>query len=446
LNERAFETQLAIMFFIAIDRGIEDVEGMSGHHMASSVAATSRVSFRFLGQALAAFHGAVRVSDEGMLAWSAESGAALDVVRGLFPDADHVDDQLEWLRTAARHVASTMCTNAAVRVIVPPLARWFPANIQKSVSRQVPDAVYRAPRPPTTAGEVDVLLREYGTSIDEILARLPLSDDAAVRLAGSIAEGHGHPRSDIDLIVLVRDLPQASFSAVDLFAGHREMTPGATRTGNLIGVEYLTDRALADLRRRQDEYERALELLASDGRSRAARVQAWQWLRSLHGWAGGEKYVSMALMTPVLRDGSTAAHWTRALSLETWCSAMIVSHLLEHERLWLRAQMHRAGHPTVAAAFGRGAWEQLFQAYLVSRGTVRWKPRWILDAVRQLDDPPLFACARRAIFPRPDEAEPYLRWTEREAPSLIGRIAEQAPDALRPLMDQLAPCSAPAYD
>jgi len=249
-----------------------------------------------------------------------------------------------------------------------------------------------------------------------------------------------------ELIVLVRDLPQASFSAVDLFAGHREMTPGATRTGNLIGVEYLTDRALADLRRRQDEYERALELLASDGRSRAARVQAWQWLRSLHGWAGGEKYVSMALMTPVLRDGSTAAHWTRALSLETWCSAMIVSHLLEHERLWLRAQMHRAGHPTVAAAFGRGAWEQLFQAYLVSRGTVRWKPRWILDAVRQLDDPPLFACARRAIFPRPDEAEPYLRWTEREAPSLIGRIAEQAPDALRPLMDQLAPCSAPAYD
>jgi hypothetical protein len=82
----------------------------------------------------------------------------------------------------------------------------------------------------------------------------------------------------------------------------------------------------------------------------------------------------------------------------------------------------------------------------VSRGTVRWKPRWILDAVRQLDDPALFAYARRAIFPRPDEAEAYLQWTEREAPSLVGRIAEQAPDGLRPLMDRLAPCSAPAYD
>jgi Putative transposase len=69
-----------------------------------------------------------------------------------------------------------------------------------------------------------------------------------------------HSRSDIDLAVLTRERPATMpFSIASVTPGHFEIVPGRTPSGNLIAVEYLTDRVLAARKAQQDEYQRALE-------------------------------------------------------------------------------------------------------------------------------------------------------------------------------------------
>jgi hypothetical protein len=416
LHASGLPLQLALLYVATFYRSLEDVEGMTGVHMSTAVALAARIAFAQLGRALAGAEGALRNSEQAMLEWARTRGPEVEAefARGLFPDVAAVDAHVQWLRdTQASHIRG-LRRNWLFRLLLREADRWVDTNAAPALKRNLRDDEYVAPPVPRDTAALDATLDQYRTSAADLAAMTPCADDAAIRITGSIAEGWGHARSDLDLIVLTSDVPALPSISASIVEGHYECKLGSTPAGNGVWVEYLTDEVLdrladwtagtrADL---TGEPEGAVERLRAVRSSPMARL------------------VHRSMLSLPLRDGACARGWEERLSVETYAAAMVTSNLLEYWVLRRRAEAYAARDSLSALALGRRAWSYALLALLASRGTFVWGgERWIPSGLARLGDPDLAARARRGLLPAPDESgAAYLAWLDEQVRGILGAI------------------------
>jgi hypothetical protein len=425
LDEWMLALQLTLVGNVYVNRFLEDVEGMCGVHMSSAVATAAVIANRGIGQAVAAFHGAMRTSEDALLSWSARADPQLheDLLRGFFPDPDQMDAHLHWLRAAVARWRDWLQRHWVPRLVMPLVGRSIPSDTSATNQRSLPDGDYRIRKPPATVAEVDRLLRDYATSVEALLEMIQAPADGSVRLVGSLAEGHGHPRSDIDLVVLLRTTHVGSLPGVSTTAGHSEVAVGKTPTNTHVAVDFLTDASLATLRDWQDENARALDVLAADRPQPLDRiVPALGRLRAIHAQGRLAKLFQRAMFGVVLRDGDASTPWRDTLSVPLFASALVFAHYTEYRALWRRVELSPTPRTPGVMLIARAACVELLLAYLAGRGRFLLRRRWLLPAIAELDDPTLLAFARRAIFPRPTDVESYLDWLALESTRLTSRL------------------------
>ncbi len=195
LNRWQLPFQFTTLLFIYYKRGMEDVEGLFGHHMDSTVAVISRETVNLMGRTIGNFHGTVLPSEGALLEWSRVHVPSLyaDLVRGLFVAPENMDAHIGWLRDFSARVDDLLGEHWLFRCVVALSAHWIPNDLTPTTRTSLPDAAYR-PRPaPVTPEALSSVFQEYVTSTDELLSRFPLPPDAVVRLGGSLAEGASLP-------------------------------------------------------------------------------------------------------------------------------------------------------------------------------------------------------------------------------------------------------------
>jgi hypothetical protein len=429
LNQHRLAFQLVVSHLMNVDGGLSDVEGMTGIHMASSVATTSRFLMESLAQAVAAARGHVRTSEAGILEWAEESDPRVfdDCVRGLFPVPQDIDRHVRWLRRTIDAYRRELARHWLLRLLQPASAKWVPADLTPTARRNIPDAQCEVRPPPASSAEFDRMLRTYSTSIADLLRRFPVPADASVYVTGSLADGRGHARSDIDLIVVSGSAPPAGFDIVSATAGHYEFQVGTTPNRNLICVEFMTDPLLATLRAWQAQGTDALRTLTTAEASPYARLAAEERLRSLNNLDRLASYFHRAMMSLPLREGDAGARWRSVLSVDDFTAAVVSSHLLEFGARMRHAMGAQRTHELAAVARARYAWEELLLAYLASQGSVIWRRRWIVHALAQLGDVALAETAKRGLLPRVSDAGSYIDWIQSQSVAVMARIAARYP-------------------
>jgi hypothetical protein len=423
LHASGLPLQIALLYTGTFSRSLEDVEGMTGVHMASAVALAARIAFAGLARTIAASRGALRSSDQALLEWARTQGPELhgEFVRGLFPDPDRIDAHVEWLREVqARHLGE-LRRNWLFRILIHEADRWVETNAAPAERSNLGDAEYVPPPVPSGTDALDGVLERYGTSTADLVAMVPCPPDAAIRLTGSIAEGWGHARSDVDLVVLTSTIPELTSVSASVAEGHYESRLGATPAGNGVWVEYLDDRLLDRLGAWADEAAADLRAEPELAAGRLRGVRSSPMARLYH----------RAMRSLVLRDGESGRRWEARLPAETYASAMVASHLLEHRELERQAGAWAAADPVAALLAARRAWSHALLALLASRGTFVWGgERWIPSAIARLGDPDLAVRARRGLLPAAGgDAAAYLAWLREQDGWILDAIAERVPRA-----------------
>ena len=397
LAESQLPLFLSLLFVGISHRGVEDVEGMTGLHMQSAVAIAARNVYLDLARARAAKDGMIRFSDAGVCVWQSEH-RQLDMagfLRGAFPGAEGVDEHIVWLRDQEREFVEEASAHWLTRFFLRWSARWIESDLRPTTQRSVPDHAYRPRNAPTGRGDVEAALAAYATSVDDLLAMIPRSDDASVRIAGSVAEGWNHARSDIDLVVLTDSVPVLPFRAVSGVAGHIECKCGVTPAGHNVWIEYMAEPFRSALQSWQLENSQAMG--APESMWAAHRLRAlWAspMARSFH----------RAILSVALREGAAQARWSTSLSIEDYTGSVVLSHFLRYRAGRSEAAAHASTHALAALAAARTAYEHLLLALLASRSRFLWHRKWIPVALVTIGERAGFCrgrggCDRRRFRP-----------------------------------------------
>jgi len=399
LVEGGLSFQLALFHAVQLQRSREDVEGMLNWHAPATVAMIARTAFQHVARARAAAQGVPASSEEG-LCWSTR-GAQLSpswLGRGFSPDPKQLDTDLGWLRKCIDDELEQLRQSWQFRLF------WGASNLEvhsNTAPPQSPPVAAKVRGVPRSKAELDESLVRYGTSAAELLARVPaLSADSAVALVGSVAEGLGHPRSDLDLIVLVSELPEHKGRSMSIASGHFECYAGVTSTGHSVCIEYLSDLGLSLARGWFEGCESALTGTGFDSDLDGAS----EILRRARS-SPIAKLAQRAAFGLNLRQGPAGERWRAAFPATRYAEVLTESHLVEASRQELRARRWLAAGELLAAnCAARLSWEHTLLALLSSRQHYVWSSRWIVPWLKRALDATTAEAFIEELFPRPLDA------------------------------------------
>lgn len=428
MNQVNASLQLTLIHLLFLQRIIEDVNGMRGIRMASAVLMSARGAFFQLAKAMASAAGCPIVDEPNLLDWAYKTGddeLQARFLAGFFPDPAQADRHLDWLHQTATTFSEQIKKNWLVRLGMSQILRFVKADTQHSEQPNISDDQYQSPRPVDSKERLQEVFGVYGVSPSEVLSTVPhLDADDAVHLVGSVADGFGHFRSDIDLIVLTRQLPQLEVDTVSLWEGHLECYCGVTPTGNPICAGFISEDLLKQLRDWGHGFHRHLHGPYEDVNSLLKSADAVREAKA-HPWA---RLMHRATRGVLLRDAAIRAEWEEKLPFTLLTDLLTCSHLVDFFKN-LNQYEDTLSMSTEAASIVRLrlAFEHLLYSFLAHHGQVLWTKRWLPEMMMRVDCEVNAIDVKAGLFPRPAGVKEYAEHVRQYSHLLLQRMQDKRP-------------------
>ncbi len=420
--EYGISLQFILMHMVFLQRCLEDVNGMIGTRSPASVLISARTGFLQLARAMLAAQGFLLDSESMLLRKGSALAKQMRVIllRGSFPSLEDADDYLDWFHAEVESQTRLLNACAPLKLLLKQICTFVKSDIGRNRVKACGPRPYVYPKFPAGREAMDSILSEYATSGGTLLNGIQqLKPEDSVILSGSIAAGLGHPRSDLDLMVMTRSLPEIRANGVTVANGHMECYCPPTAKGNAVCGEFLSLDLLTDVSSWWARIESALTEAREDGGESSPSGRLIQAGKA----SPYAKLVDRVLNGFPLQKGAFQSTWELSLPREKFASFLRFSHLLEGQQ-WLRkAGNHGLGEECIQETVldARMAWESLLSAYLAGRGISIWSKRWLPEELGRVEDAELLRLGLAGLFPEPAGAG-YLEWVVRHQHILIGKM------------------------